>query len=85
MVTICKDGSYVFENSEDVASVAKHLTDFNILCVCEANKVYAEMADILLMPGKIKTILHKKKLLVENEGMAWQFLPETGWELLGMY
>ena len=85
MVTICRDGSYVFENQNDLSSVAKHLEDFNMLCVEESFKVFSAMADILLVPGKIKVNLHKKSILVENEGMAWQFLPETGWDLLGVY
>jgi len=85
MVTICKDGSYVFENQNDVSSVAKHLEDFNMLCVEESFKVFSAMTDILLVPGKIKVILHKTRVLVENEGMAWEFNPENGWNLLGMY
>lgn len=85
MIMICKDGSYVFEDHKDLESVQNHLKDFSVLCIVEVSKVFCGDADILLMEGKIKVILQKQKVLVENEGMAWEFTPEKGWDLLGTY
>jgi len=85
MIMICKDGSYVLEDHKDLEAVQNHLRDFSILCITEVSKVFCGDADILLLQGKIKVILQKMKVLVENEGMAWEFTPDKGWDLLGTY
>jgi len=83
MVTV-NGNSYTLQNHKDLESILNHLTDYSVLCINEASRIFTGDADIPLTGGSVAVTLFKNRLVLQDEFMCWEFNPEKGWDALGM-